>query len=169
MSFVIKLFVLTGAGISAESGIPVFQGTNWRGHSHYELANIDAWQRDPEIVWEYYSERRLRARDVNRMPLTRLWPNSNGRAPAHGSFSALRTSMDCTKLPGQRVWCTSTASCLRVSVRTTVAGQLFPTMQFLRCIDCRTRAPQVPNVCWFGEQPFAISFSPLAPPVRCNQ
>ena len=43
-----QIFVLTGAGISAESGIPVFQGTSWRGHSHYELANIEAWEKDPE-------------------------------------------------------------------------------------------------------------------------
>jgi NAD-dependent SIR2 family protein deacetylase len=50
--FMIKdsgIFVLTGAGISAESGIPVFQGTNWRGRSHYELANIAAWHADPEL------------------------------------------------------------------------------------------------------------------------
>jgi NAD-dependent deacetylase len=45
-----QLFVLTGAGMSAESGIPVFQGTSWRGHSHYELANIEAWERDPKLV-----------------------------------------------------------------------------------------------------------------------
>src|SRR5215470_4496661 len=59
-----QLFVLTGAGISAESGIPVFQGTNWRGHSHYELANIQAWERDPALVWEYYSHRRNSTRDA---------------------------------------------------------------------------------------------------------
>jgi NAD-dependent deacetylase len=59
-----SIFVLTGAGISAESGIPVFQGTSWRGHSHYELANVEAWERDPQLVWEYYSDRRARARDA---------------------------------------------------------------------------------------------------------
>lgn len=56
-----KIFILTGAGISAESGIPIFQGTSWRGHSHYELANIEAWERNPELVWRYYSDRRARA------------------------------------------------------------------------------------------------------------
>ena len=62
------IFILTGAGISAESGVPVFQGTNWRGHSHYDLANIEAWHRDPALVWEYYSERRARARDAQPNP-----------------------------------------------------------------------------------------------------
>src|SRR5436305_10958937 len=57
-------FVLTGAGISAESGIQVFQGTCWRGHSHYELANIGAWEKDPTLVWQYYSDRRASARNA---------------------------------------------------------------------------------------------------------
>src|SRR6476620_10810032 len=66
-----QLFVLTGAGISAESGIPVFQGTSWRGRSHYELADIEAWERDPALVWQYYSDRRAAARDAqpNAAPL----------------------------------------------------------------------------------------------------
>jgi NAD-dependent SIR2 family protein deacetylase len=59
-----SIFVLTGAGISAESGIPVFQGTNWHGYSHYELANIEAWEKDPRLVWQYYSDRRASARDA---------------------------------------------------------------------------------------------------------
>src|ERR1700752_675577 len=59
-----NVFVLTGAGISAESGIPVFQGTSWRGRSHYKMASVDAWHADPQLVWEYYSERRERARDA---------------------------------------------------------------------------------------------------------
>ncbi|HEV8492068.1 MAG TPA: Sir2 family NAD-dependent protein deacetylase [Candidatus Angelobacter sp.] len=53
------------AGAGAESGIPVFQGTSWHGHSHYELANIEAWERDPKLVWEYYSDRRARASDAS--------------------------------------------------------------------------------------------------------
>src|SRR5260370_40188521 len=75
-------FILTGAGISAESGIPVFQGTNWRGHSHYELANIDAWRRNPQLVWEYYSDRRAPPRH----------PEPN---PAHLVSAALKKTLDC--------------------------------------------------------------------------
>src|SRR5260221_12562491 len=59
-----NIFVLTGAGISAESGIPVFQGTSWRGHNHYQLANIDAWESDPQLIWQYYSDRRRSACDA---------------------------------------------------------------------------------------------------------
>lgn len=52
--------VLTGAGVSAESGVPTFRGPDgmWRGHRPEELATPDAFSRDPEMVWEFYRWRR---------------------------------------------------------------------------------------------------------------
>ena len=48
--------VLTGAGISAESGIPTFRGKDglWKNFRAEELANFDAFMRNPELVWEWY-------------------------------------------------------------------------------------------------------------------
>lgn len=52
--------VLTGAGISAESGIPTFRGPGglWRNYSPQELATPEAFARDPRLVWEWYDWRR---------------------------------------------------------------------------------------------------------------
>jgi len=55
-----KVFVLTGAGISAESGIPTFRGPEgyWKKHAPEELASPAGFARDPKLVWEWYNHRR---------------------------------------------------------------------------------------------------------------
>ncbi len=55
-----KIRVLTGAGISAESGIPTFRGKDglWKKYDPMELATPEAFRRDPKLVWEWYDWRR---------------------------------------------------------------------------------------------------------------
>jgi len=54
------VFVLTGAGISAESGLPTFRGSDglWAGHRVADVCTPEAWERDPALVWKFYSGRR---------------------------------------------------------------------------------------------------------------
>lgn len=60
-----KLVVLSGAGISAESGIKTFRdsGGLWEGHDVMEVATPDAWERNPELVQDFYNQRRKQARE----------------------------------------------------------------------------------------------------------
>jgi NAD-dependent deacetylase len=55
-----RVFVLTGAGISAESGLPTFRGAGglWRTHRVEELASPQGFARNPQLVWDWYNERR---------------------------------------------------------------------------------------------------------------
>lgn len=55
-----KIVVLTGAGISAESGLSTFRdsGGLWDGHDILEVASIDGWYKNPEKVLEFYNTRR---------------------------------------------------------------------------------------------------------------
>ena len=55
-----SITVLTGAGVSAESGIPTFRGENglWRNFRSEDLATPEAFSRDPKLVWEWYEWRR---------------------------------------------------------------------------------------------------------------
>lgn len=61
-----KLVVLTGAGISAESGIKTFRdsGGLWEGHRVEDVATPEGWRRDPQMVLEFYNQRRKQAVDV---------------------------------------------------------------------------------------------------------
>jgi NAD-dependent deacetylase len=154
-----QLFVLTGAGISAESGIPVFQGTSWRGHSHYELANIEAWEREPKLVWEYYSDRRARARDAK--------PNA-----AH--IALAQWEKDCGV--GELLLCTQNVDGLHEAAGSQdvvhIHGKLFESRCAAECgrpaftdlngysegdlPRCACGALVRLNVCWFGEQPYHL-------------
>ncbi|WP_413533613.1 SIR2 family NAD-dependent protein deacylase [Empedobacter brevis] len=61
-----KLVILTGAGISAESGISTFRDANglWENHDIMEVASIDGYLRNPELVQEFYNQRRKQLFDV---------------------------------------------------------------------------------------------------------
>jgi NAD-dependent deacetylase len=69
-----KIVVLTGAGISAESGIRTFRDSNglWEEHRIEDVATFDAWQRNPTLVLDFYNQRRKQLHEVK--------PNAGHRA-----------------------------------------------------------------------------------------
>ncbi len=78
-----RVLVITGAGVSAESGIPTFRGKDgyWRNLDPAKLATPEAFARDPKLVWEWYRERRQRIRNAQ--------PNA-----AHGAIAKLAQHAD---------------------------------------------------------------------------
>jgi len=85
-----RVFVLTGAGVSAESGLPTFRAEDglWAGFRVEDVCTPDAWRRDPAGVWAFYSARRAQGQEVN--------PN-----PAHIALAELEA-----QLPGRYFLCT---------------------------------------------------------------
>jgi NAD-dependent deacetylase len=77
-----RVFVLTGAGVSAESGLRTFrdQGGLWEGYRVEDVATPEAWQEDAVRVWRFYSMRRRDARAAE--------PN-----PAHRTLAALEAQL----------------------------------------------------------------------------
>ncbi len=61
-----NIIILTGAGISAESGIKTFRGSDglWENHKVTDVATPEAWARDPDLVLRFYNERRKQIREV---------------------------------------------------------------------------------------------------------
>ena len=68
-----RLFVLTGAGISAESGLPTFRASDglWEGHRIEDVCTPEALQRNPALVWQFYSARRAAAKQAEPNPAHR--------------------------------------------------------------------------------------------------
>jgi NAD-dependent deacetylase len=124
-----RVTVLTGAGVSAASGVPTFRGADglWRQHRPEDLATPEAFARDPVLVWEWYDWRRQRvaacrpnaAHDViarwsqARPGVTVVTQNVDGlheRAGTrdvvrlHGSIWHVRCWRGCSRgLPGRRL------------------------------------------------------------------
>jgi NAD-dependent deacetylase len=88
-----RLFVLTGAGISADSGLATFRGSGglWNGHRVEEVATPEAWLRDPELVWRFYSMRRRDAMTAE--------PNAG-----HLALATLEQSMGSGFICARRMW-----------------------------------------------------------------
>lgn len=61
-----KIVVLTGAGISAESGISTFRDANglWENHDVMDVATPEGWRRNPRLVLEFYNQRRRQLKTV---------------------------------------------------------------------------------------------------------
>lgn len=61
-----KLVVLTGAGISAESGIKTFRDSDglWEGHNVMDVATPEGWDRNPALVLDFYNQRRKQLKEV---------------------------------------------------------------------------------------------------------
>lgn len=80
-----KLVVLSGAGVSAESGITTFRDSNglWENHKVEEVATIEGWYANPDLVLQFYNQRRAQ--------LAHVRPNS-----AHLSIASLEENWDVT-------------------------------------------------------------------------
>ncbi|HYX67568.1 MAG TPA: NAD-dependent deacylase [Terriglobales bacterium] len=157
-----RVFVLTGAGVSAESGIPTFRGAGglWRGFRIEEVASPIAWARDPETVWQFYSWRREVASNCQ--------PN-----PAHRALAELEAAL------GDRLFlCTQNVDSLHERAGSRRVVHMHGRLMQSRCEHAGCRRPPFddqrsyrtlaeiprcqcggrirPHICWFGEVPFHL-------------
>lgn len=154
------VFVLTGAGISAESGVPTFRdaGGLWRSYRFEEVASPEAWAKDPALVWKFYSDRRGQ--------LSGLKPNAAHRALAELERQLGDALFLCTQnvdplheLAGSRRLLhihgeLMKSRCERGHAPPFDDQALYPTLADIPRCDCGGRIR--PHICWFGEMPFEL-------------
>ncbi len=144
--------VLTGAGISADSGVPTFRGAEglWRQYRAEDLATPEAFERDPRLVWEWYNWRREliatkrpnaahdRVAELERRS-RQFWlitQNVDGLHRAAGS-------RQLSEIHGN-IWMVRCTACGMVEQNHDVPIALLPT-----CRQCRGLLR--PHIVWFGE------------------
>lgn len=146
-----KLIVLTGAGISAESGLNTFRdaGGLWEGHRIEDVATPEAWRRNPERVLEFYNQRRKAAREAQ--------PNDAHRllADLEASFEVVIITQNVDDLH-ERAGSTRVIHLhgkLSESRSTLDPALIYPITGWqLNIGDRCERGSQLrPNIVWFGE------------------
>ncbi len=147
-----SVFVLTGSGISAESGLPTFRGVGglWRTHRVEELASPEGFARDPRLVWTWYNERK----------------SAHGRAKPNAGHVAL-AQLEC--VVADFTLATQNVDSLHLRAGSRNVLELHGNLREARCARCGARRPLPdeglplteiehdcggllrPDIVWFGE------------------
>jgi len=152
-----NLTVLTGAGISAESGLKTFRDSNglWENHNVEEVATPQGFQKNPALVWKFYKQRYFQLSEVK--------PN-----PAH--FSLVRLEKFCRK---NFKLITQNVDGLHTEAGNSNIYEMHGTLRECFCSECKAKflmekidltaeiplcphcnAALRPNIVWFGEMPY---------------
>ena len=154
-----NIVILTGAGVSAESGVATFRGPDglWEGQRVEDVAAPEAFARDPALVQNFYDERRARLKTVQpnaaHQALARLdakWPgelllvtqNVDDLHDRAGSKRLLHMHGEL-----------NSAWCLACDARSRFAGKM---AQAPACPQCGQASRLRPDIVWFGEMPYQM-------------
>jgi NAD-dependent deacetylase len=147
-----RVAALTGAGISAESGVPTFRGADglWRSYNVTDLATPSAFARDPALVWEFYHWRRNLIATLTFNPAHTALMDLEVRVPHFtlitqnvDGLHAKAGSKNILEIHGN-LWKVRCTKCHKVTRDMSSNLGPLPT-----CQDCRGLLR--PHVVWFGE------------------
>ena len=153
-----SVVILTGAGISAESGVRTFRDNDglWENHRIEDVATPIAWRNDPELVWKFYQARRNQMQEV--------YPN-----PAHVAIAQLQKNHPNVTLITQNVdnlherggsenvihmhGKLETLRCERSEISEIRMHEADLSDEFVQCSCCSEPSRMRPDIVWFGEMP----------------
>ncbi len=157
-----NIVILTGAGVSAESGVPTFRAADglWEGHRVEDVATPQAFVRDPALVQQFYDARRAYLAQVEpnaaHLALARLDAEWRG-----GLLIVTQNVDDLHERAGtrrllhmhgelKRGWC------LRCNDRFAWEGDMSMSGGRNACPSCDTAGMVRPDIVWFGEIPYEM-------------
>ena len=157
-----NIVILTGAGISAESGIDTFRGAGglWENHRVEDVATPEAFARDPDLVFRFYDARREAIQDKQPNPahhaLARLDAEWAGRAD-HDLLIVTQNVDDLHERAGARRVLHMHGEHLNAWCRSCDGRWRWPGPLIDRppCPGCGDRALR-PDIVWFGEMPYRM-------------
>lgn len=157
-----SIVVLTGAGISAESGIKTFRAADglWENHPIDDVATPEGFQRNPQLVYEFYNQRR------RQLMLDSISPN-----PAHSALARFEHDFD-----GEFLLVTQNVDNLHERAGSQNLLHMHGELLKMRCLNsqmvfdisedfsfdtecrcCRSAGNLRPHIVWFGEMPFHMN------------
>src|ERR1041385_9181708 len=148
-----RIFVLTGAGISAESGVATFRdaGGLWEQHRIEDVATPEGFARDPALVWRFYSERRKKLAEVKPNPA------HVALAQAPGLFLCTQNVDDLHERAGSRGVVHMHGELLKTRCSTCDLAPWYDESAYLEPPVCKKcMALLRPHVVWFGEIPLEL-------------
>ncbi len=147
-----RVTALTGAGVSAESGVPTFRGADglWKKHRVTDLATPEAFRRNPKLVWEFYNWRRELIARVSPNPAHYALAKLENKKPGFvlitqnvDGLHRMAGSINVLEIHGS-IWKLRCTSCLYQE-----EDRRVPLPELPRCPECK--ALLRPGVVWFGE------------------
>ncbi|MGP1353457.1 MAG: NAD-dependent deacylase [Parasphingopyxis sp.] len=159
MADIRNIVVLTGAGISAESGVPTFRGPDglWEGHRVEDVATPQAYARDPDLVLDFYDQRRAKLHTVAPNPAH----EALGRLDAEWSGELLIVTQNVDDLHerggAKRLLHMhgelKSGWCLACGDRRPFEGRM---AERPACEACGESGKVRPDIVWFGEMPYEM-------------
>jgi NAD-dependent deacetylase len=154
-----RIVILTGAGISAESGLATFRGPDglWEGHRVEDVATPEAFTRNPDLVQRFYDARRARLREVEPNPAHRALAKLD--AGWTGELLIVTQNVDDLheRAGARRLLhmhgALRSAWCLACDGRVPWEGELSTGPA---CPSCGAAGRLRPDIVWFGEMPYEM-------------
>ena len=157
-----NILILTGAGISADSGIPTFRGTDglWEGHRLEDVATSEAFGRDPVLVHQFYNDRRRQLQAAGVQPNAAHLALAEFEQRHEGDFLLVTQNIDnLHQRAGSRRVLAMHGELLKARCLDT--GELYDWTEDLSVetphpADPSRRGRLRPHVVWFGEIPLGL-------------